>query len=154
MGKSVDVFVVDFENPGHGLPALATRKRDVDCKSAGKFYQALRSAGLTDATASDYTMIQYERKSGDSCIQVRNACCVGDSCATTLDSPSGTYCGPQAQEVLARLELTTPSERGTPILILEKGLENERSVRCVLETIALNGYTLNLRLGQLLPVAK
>jgi hypothetical protein len=145
-GKTIDVVIADFDKPGLGLPALSSGSDDVTCESAKAFYEALRQQGLTDADVNDYTLIQYDRCSGDELIQVRNACCKGDSCGTKLEDPEGTYCGPQAQEVKQRLALEAPGKKQF-LLIIEKGAELEQSVRCVLQQLGNEGYQLNYRMG-------
>lgn len=147
MVKRIEVVIADFDNPGHGLPPLTNGTHDATCETTGAFYHALRGRGIVSCSdAGEFTMIQYDRSTGDSYLQVRNACCSGDRCSTRLFEGSSSFCGPQVVEVERMLGLNA-SGRDNFLLIVERGAELESSVGCVLRSLGEN-YTVEYKLGQ------
>ena len=138
--KTIDVFVVDLEQSGT-TPAIARADENPNCEGTRAFYEAMRSRGL-QAEVTDYTIIHYDRPSGDSVITVRNACCVGDTCSVKLEPPIESFCGPQVDDVVRMLE-KQGAKGDRYMLVVETAVLNEKAVECVIENLEGRGYVLH-----------
>ena len=133
--KTIDVIMVNFDNPSEGLPALAAAEDgDPNCDSARVFYEALKKEGLTDVDVSDYTIIQYDRIKGNKSLINRKVYFTED--------PERPYCSPEVEEVKKRLQLEDP-ERDKFLLVIEDGAQYEDSIKDILESLEQEGYKLN-----------